>query len=221
MELDIFMTQKFLTHHLKLLFAAHHFVFNSKDPKNIADILCVKKSKIQYWMQSHEWTEAVSYWTGTPSTESDLNLAERRWKEMIENNEHLVPIDYPDIPANLVQSQHTLEVSALIKSHLFCVDNFTKDEIQDRLANEDNHGMKPVCYEGQDLENAYHWWIFPNFPEGLYSKCLARANVSGDLVIDFAGETCLVIIRHGRLTLTRQIADDTANISDNRLLVCL
>ena len=215
------MTQKFLTHHLKLLFAAHHFVFNSKDPKAIADVLCVKKSKIQYWMKSYEWTEAVLYWTGTPPAEGDLNLAERRWTEMIENNEHLVPVDYPDIPANLAQSQHTLEVSALIKSHLFCVDNLTKDEVQDRLVNEDNDGMKPVCYEGQDLENAYHWWIFPNEPEGLYSSCLARANVAGDLVIDFAAEICIVIIRHGRLTLTRQIADDTANISDNRLLVCL
>ena len=215
------MTQKFLTHHLKLLFAAHHFVFNSKDPKAIADVLCVQKNKIQYWMQSYEWTEAVSYWTGTPPTEGDLNLAERRWKEMIENNEHLVPVDYPDIPANLPQSQHTLEVSTLIKSHLFCVDNLTKGEIQDRLANEDNDGMKPVCYEGQDLERAYYWWVYPNAPEGLYSKCLARANVAGDLVIDFVSETYLVIIRHGRLTLTRQIADDVANISDNRLLVCL
>lgn len=146
MELDIFMTQKFLTHHLKMLFAAHHFVFNSKDPKNIADVLKVKKKKIQHWMQSHEWIEAVTYWTGTSPTEGDLNLAERHWKEMIENNEHLVPVNYPDIPANLAQSQHTLEVSALIKSHLFCVDNLTKDEIQECLTNENNDGMKPVRY---------------------------------------------------------------------------
>ena len=215
------MTQKFLTHHLKLLFAAHHFVFNSKDPKDIADVLKVKKKKIQHWMQSHEWTEAVSYWTGTPSTEGDLNLAERLWTEMIEKNEHLRPVDYPDVPENLPQSQHTLEVSTLIKSHLFCIDNLTEDEIQERLANEDADGMKPVRYTGQSLENAYHWWVFPNFLEGIYSKCLARANVAGDLVINFAGEICLVIIRHGRLTLTRQIADDAANVSDNRLLVCL
>ena len=215
------MTPKFLTHHLKLLFAAHHYVFTSKDPKAIADVLCVKKSKIQYWMQSYEWTEAVSYWTGTPPTEGDLNLAERLWAEMIKNNEHLVPVDYPDIPENLSQSQYTLEVSALIKSHLFCVDNLTEDEIQERLANEDADGMKPARYEGQDLENAYYWWIFPNFPEGLYSKCSARANVAGDLVIDFAGGICLVVIRHGRFTLTRQVSDDAANVSDGRLLVCL
>ena len=215
------MTQKFLTYHLKLLFAAHHFVFNSKDPKAIADVLCVKKRKVQSWMQSYEWIEAVSYWTGTPPTEGDLNLAERRWTEMIENNEHLVPVDYPDVPDNLPHSQHRLEVSALIKSHLFCVDNLTEDEVQECLVHEDNDGMKPVCYERQDLENAYYWWIFPNEPEGIYSKCLARANVAGDLVIGSGEDTCLVIIRHGRLTLTRHIADDAANVSDNRLLVCL
>ena len=215
------MAPKFLTHNLKLLFAAHHFVFNSKDPKAIADALCVKKSKIQYWMQSYEWTEAVSYWTLTPPTEGDLNLAERRRKEMIENNEHLVPVDYPDVPENLTQSQHTLEVSALIKSHLFCVDNLTEDKIQECLANEDANGMRPACYEGQDLEGVYHWWIFPNEPEGLYSKCLARANVAGDLVVDFAGEICLICIRYGRFTITRQITDDVVSIFDDRILVCL
>ena len=215
------MIPKFLTHHLKLLFAAHHFVFNSKDPKAIADVLCVKKSKIQYWMKSYEWTEAVSYWTGTSPTEGDLNLAERLWTEMIEKKENLFPINYPDVPEDLSQSQHTLEVSVLIESHLSCVDNLTEDEIQELLVNEDSDGMKPVRYTGQSLENAYYWWVLPNDPEGLYSKCLARANVAGDLVIDFAGETCLVIIRHGRLTSTRQIADDTANVSDKRLLVCL
>ena len=221
MELDIFMTSKFLTHNLKLLFAAHHFVFNSKDPKAIADVLCVKKSKIQYWMQSYEWTEAVSYWTVPPPTEGDLNLAERRRKEMIENNEHLVPVDYPDVPENLAQSQHSLEVSALIKSHLFCVDNLTEDKIQERLANEDANGMRPARYDGQDLEGVYHWWIFPNEPEGLYSKCLARANVAGDLVVDFAGEICLICIRYGRFTITRQITDDVVSIFDDRILVCL
>ena len=63
--------------------------------------------------------------------------------------------------------------------------------------------------------------VLQNINEGLYSKCLARANVAGNLVIDFADETCLVCIRYGRFTITRQIAADAANIFDNRLLVCL
>ena len=44
-------------------------------------------------MQSYEWIEAISYWTGTPPTEGDLYLAERLCAEMIENNEHLVTTD--------------------------------------------------------------------------------------------------------------------------------
>ena len=217
------MPPKFLTHNLKLLFAAHHFIFKSKDPKAIADVLNVKKSKIQYWMKSFEWIEAISYWRGNCPLEGDLGLAESIWTEMIENGEDMFPVDYPERPEKFSKCLRNgnSDVYALIQSHLFCVDNLTEGEIQERLANEDDDGMKPVRYGGQYLESSYRWWIFPNEPEGLYSKCLARANVAGDLVIDFASETCLVCIRYGRFTLTRQIADDVANIFDERLLVCL
>ena len=214
------MDRHLLTQNLKLLWATYHFAFRSNDPKAIADAVHVKPRKLHEWMQTDAWLEALDFWGQKPKV-GDLNFAEKLWKEMIENHEHLFPVAYPEIPNNLSHSQETLEVSALIKSHLFCVDNLTEDEIQERLANEDNDGRKPAPYREQDLENAYYWWIFPNQSEGLYSKVLARANVVGDLVIDFAGETCLVIIRYGRLTLTRQVADDIANVSDTRLLVCL
>ena len=89
------MTQKFLTHNLKLLFAAHHFVFNSKDPKAIAKVLKVKKGKVQYWMQSYEWIEAVSYWCGSrPKNGEDFDLAEQVWTEMIEKYDDLSAIDF-------------------------------------------------------------------------------------------------------------------------------
>ena len=222
-SLTFFMTPKFLTHNLKLLFAAHHFIFKSKDPKAIANVLNVKKSKIEYWMKSHEWIEAISYWRGNRPIEGDLNLAESVWTEMIEQGEDMSPVDYPERPEKCSKRSQNgnLDVYSLIQSHLFCIDNLTEDEIQEHLANEDNDGMKPVRYDGQYLESSYRWWIFPNAPEGLYSKCLARANIAGDLVIDFAGETCLVCIRYGCFTLTRQIADDVANVFDERLLVFL
>ena len=210
----------FFTPNLKMLFAAHHFVYKSKDIHEIASVVNIKVDIIEEWMQSFDWLEALGYWGNRPKA-GDLRAAERCWTDMIENSEDLYPIDYPDKPRHLSYTQNTLDASALIKSHLFCVDNLTEDEIQERLANEDDDGMKPVRYGGQYLESSYRWWIFPNEPEGLYSKCLARANVAGDLVIDFAGETCLVCIRYGRFTLTRQIADDVANIFDERLLVCL
>ena len=103
----------------------------------------------------------------------------------------------------------------LINSHLFCVDNLSNADIREHLAEDGN----PAGYEGQEIRG-YHWFAYPNSADGLYSKILARVNVAGDLVIDFGGETCLVCIRHGRLTITRQIADDIANIYDERVLVC-
>ena len=215
------MTPKFLTHHLKLLFAAHHYVFNSKDPKDIADVLKVKKRKIQHWMKSYEWIEAVSYWQGSrPAIEGDLDLAEQLWEEMIEKSDDLSGIDFPETPFKSPQNGNPA-VYALIQSHLFCVDGLCDEQIRARLSEEHKHESSPVKFEGQPLENIYHWWIFPNFNDGIFSKCFARANSVGNLVIGNGKEMCFVIIRHGRLTITRQVSDDAANVSDGRLLVCL
>jgi len=46
-------------------------------------------------------------------------------------------------------------------------------------------------------------------------------NVADDLVIGRGEETSLVIIRHGRFSLARQVCEDIANVHDKRLLVCL
>ena len=190
-------------------------VFNSKDPKVIADVLCVKKSKFQYWMQphewikAHEWTKVVSYWTGTLPTEGNLNLVKRRWTELVENNEDLFLITY------------SMDLSTLIRTHLFCIDNLCDDEIRAHLAEERKFGFSLVRYQEHEIGNRYHWWIYPNYDEGLYSKILARVNVVEDLVIGSGEETCLVIIRYGRLTIARQYTDDVASASDERLLVCL
>ena len=211
----------FLTQNLKLLFAAHHFVFNSKDPSEIASVVNKKVDTVASWMQSYEWIEAISYWQGNRPTEGDLNLAEKLWTEMLENGEDLFPVDYPDKPAGIKHAVEVLEASALLNSHLFCVDNLGTCKILSKIHAERPLGSPPVQYEGQALENAYYWWVYPNYDDGIYSKVLARANVVGDLVIGTSDETSLVIIRHGRLTLTRQAANDVANVSDARLLVCL
>ena len=113
------------------------------------------------------------------------------------------------------------EAYTLIHSHLFCVDNLCRDEIRARLAEERHFESNPVRYEGQDLENAYYWWLYPNYADGIYSTVLARVNIAGDLVIGTGEEMCLVIIRHGRLTITRKTADDVVSASDDRILVCL
>ena len=150
----------------------------------------------------------------------DLDLAEQLWTEMIEKYDDLSAIDFPENP---FKSPHTGDptVYALIQSHLFCVDNLCHEQIRERLAEERKFEGNPVRYEGQRLGNAYHYWIFPNYDDSLYSKAFARINAVGDLVIGTGEETCLVIIRHGRLTITNQVSDDVANVHDERLLVCL
>ena len=108
------------------------------------------------------------------------------------------------------------DLRTLIHSHLFCVDNLSDADIYEHLARDGN----PVGYEGQHIFG-YHWFAYPNAAEGLYSKALARVNMFGDLVIGRGEETCLVIIHHGRFSVTRQACDDVANVHDKRLLVRL
>lgn len=213
------MDRKLITQNLKMLWATYHFAFRSKDPKAIANAVHVNPHKLHQWMKTDDWVACLSFW-GQKIRTGDLNFVEKLWTEMIENGEDLFPVGYPNTPIKSKPYQNN-EAHRLIHSHLFCVDNLTKDDIHERLANEDNDGMKPVPYNGRNLENAYHYWIFPNQPDGLYSKVLARANVAGDLVIGAGEDTSLVIIRHGRLTLTRQSAADVVSVYDERLLVCL
>ena len=111
---------------------------------------------------------------------------------------------------------NALYLRTLIQSHLFCINNLSDADISQHLTKDGN----PVGYEGQHILG-YHWFAYPNAAEGLYSKVLARVNMFGDLLIGRGEETCLVIIRHGRLSITRQVCDDIANVHDKRLLVCM
>ena len=108
------------------------------------------------------------------------------------------------------------DLRTLINSHLFCVDNLSDAEIRERLTRDSN----PALYDGQHIIG-YHWFAYPNAAEGLYIKVLARVNMFGDLVIGNGEETCLVCIKHGRLSVTRKVGNDVANVHDKRLLICL
>ena len=108
------------------------------------------------------------------------------------------------------------DLRTLINSHLFCVDKLSDADMHERLSRDGN----PVQYERQHILG-YHWFAYPNATEGLYSKVFARVNMFGDLVIGSGEETCLVIVRRGRFSLSRKVCDDVANVHDKRLLVCL
>ena len=212
------MKRKTLTECLKTLWGAHHFVHCSQDVADIASVINVSPKRLKKLMQSRNWDEALEYWNYTPPL-GDLILTQRLWTEMIEKGEHIHLIEYPDKPNDAPPGNP--DVFALIQSHLFCVDNLCNDEIRTRLTEERQLESNPMRYEGQALENSYHWWLYPNYDDGVYSKCLSRANIVGDLVIGTGDDTSLVCIRHGRLTLTRQVSDDVVSTSDKRLLVCL
>ena len=198
------MTNQHLTQNLKLLWATYHFAFKSKDPKDIASVVDVKPHKVHQWMQTEAWLEALGFWRQKPKT-GDLDF-----------------VDYPDTPIGLKQSEDVLiKASPMIHSHLFCVDGLCAEQIHTRLAEEREFEGEPVRYEGQALGNSYRWWLYPNWHDSIYSKVLARVNAAADLVVGTGDDTSLVMIRHGRLTITRQSCDDIVSIFDERLLVCL
>ncbi|RKU21012.1 hypothetical protein C6499_22600 [Candidatus Poribacteria bacterium] len=93
-------------------------------------------------------------------------------------------------------------------------------QVHARLTAEQQRGFRPVRYENQYLRG-YHWWIFPNYVDNIYSKVYARLNIFGDLVVGRGAWTRLVCIKNGRLTLSPFISEDVVSASDERLLVCL
>ena len=80
---------------LKIFFAAHHFVYISKDTEEIARIVRVKKKTLEDWMTSTSWHEALEFWGYSPDL-GDLRVAERVWKLMIECGHDLFPIEFAD-----------------------------------------------------------------------------------------------------------------------------
>ncbi len=93
-------------------------------------------------------------------------------------------------------------------------------QVHTHLNAEQHRGFRPVRYENQYLRG-YHWWLFPNFDEGVFSKVYARINIAGDLVVGTGGGTRLVCISNGRLVLSQWVSNDVVSASDDRLLVCL
>jgi len=83
----------------------------------------------------------------------DLELAQRLWTELVENGEHINPVEYPNTPIGTPDT--CSDVHALIASHLFCADNLCDDEIRARLAEERKCEGNPVKYDGQAFGNLY------------------------------------------------------------------
>ena len=170
--------RKELRKRLSILIAARNYKYYSQDVDEISAVMGVSPEKIRRWMDTPEWLICCSYWGNTSFKLGDLGLAERIWTALVENNEHIHLVDYPEVPIKCAPT-----VNALVQSHLFCIDGLCDDEIRTRLAEERKFEGEPVRYDGQAFGNLYRWWIYPNWEEGVYSKVLARVNMFGDLVV--------------------------------------
>ena len=229
------MTRKTLNQNLKMLFAAHHYVWKSKEAKTIADVVNVKQGRLQRWMQTDEWLELVAYWRGNPrSLEGDLGLAEKLWSQMIEFEEHTSPAEYPN--ATFSDGRvHSEPIAEFIKNNAlemlqykpnilipepFCIDGISNEQIEARIAEERAFGYTPMKFEQQYLQG-YYWWLYPNWDRGVFSKVFARANMFGNLVCGAGEKTHLVCIENGRFVLSRNVSENAVLASDERLLVCL
>ena len=215
------MTRKTLTKLLKTIWGAHHFVFFSRDPDDIAEIINLSPEHLKKLMKTPFWKEALEYWSGNASSfeeqwVGDLGFAQHLWIEMVEKGEHINLVEYPDIPYTCKKGEADEALYPLHQSHLFCLDNLSELEI--RFCREfDNNPVHITTHEIR----GYHWFAYSNEAEGIYSKVLARVNVAGNLVIDFEEETFLVCIQQGKFTISRQVSDDVVNVSDERLRLCL
>ena len=113
-----------------------------------------------------------------------------------------------------------LKTFPVLPSPICVLEDLQPSQIHYRIEAERLRGFQPVRYENQYLPG-YHWWLFPNYVDGIYSKVYARITVSGVLVCGRGGGTRPVCIKNGRLTLSPHITDTTISASDERLLVCL
>ena len=82
-------------------------------------------------MRSPYWDEALHYWNYTPPL-GDLNLAQKLWTELVEKDEHINPVEYPDKPIKAPQAEGDPSLYPLIHAHLFCVDNLSDTDIRER-----------------------------------------------------------------------------------------
>ena len=230
------MTRTRLKKRLKIFIAAHHYAYISKDIDKIAKAVRLTPKLIKKWMKTSEWRLSLKFWGiyEYGYKDGDFSFARRTWEALIKFDEHANPSEYPDsyVVSTEVRFDHHNEVpkinalemyqhkpNALIVEP-FCVDNLHADQIHDRIAEEREFGYTPCRYDGQLLAG-YHWWLYPNDNDGIFSKVFARSNMFGNLLCGAGEKTHLVCIEDGRLVLSAVVSDNAVLASDKRLLICL
>ena len=87
-----------LTRKLKQLWAAHHYIFHTHDIEEIAKVVNVSVPKLQRWMKTPYWEQALAFWSSSPNVfdpsltaedirAGDFKLAYQVWTDLIEKGE--------------------------------------------------------------------------------------------------------------------------------------
>ena len=237
------MNRKRLKDRFKIFIAAHHYVFISRDIQAVAKAANVFQKRIEKWMKTREWRLCLRFWDihapfminkDVGEDIGDLSFAKHVWESLIKYDEIANPSEYPDnylvsdkvysdphdvIPITNAREMYQHKPSRLIVEP-FCVENLHTDQIENRITEERDFGYTP-CRYGEQLLIGYHWWLFPNFDNGIFSKVFARSNVFGNLLCGAGDKTHLVCIENGRFVLSQSVSNNAVLITDKRLLVCL
>ena len=210
--------EKTLTKRIKTMFGAHHYVYISDDAADIAAITNLSTEEIEALMRSPYWRDALDYWGFRPEL-GDLKLAQQLWTELVENASDLFPheVDYShELPGDLVDENRPINYLP----DTFVSKGLSRNQIREKIAEYSEFHGEPVKYDGFEIRG-HHFWIYANYPDGIFSSAFARVNVAKNLVVDVDDTVYLVAIIDGQLQLTQTVSDDVVTADDKRLRVCL
>lgn len=208
--------EKTLRKRLKITYAAHHWLIHTPDPAEIAEVVNLSVERVEELMRSPFFEESLVIWGWTPQV-SDLRTAQDLWTTLIENAHDLYPedLDYFDTPFNIDENKSIKHLPNVV-----CIEDLSHDQIRERIQEQTEFESEPVRYEGQEIRG-YKFWVYPNYPDGIWSSVFARLNVAGNLVVDDGDSAYLVTIADGRLYLANEVSDKVVLVTDKRLRVCL
>ena len=202
---------------LKATFAAHHFLFKSENIEDIAELLNLSVTQVESIINSPYFEQALYVW-GKPFEIGDLKIAKLLWETLIENDEHVFSVEYPEEPFVFDEEQ---EPRRPILPNTFVATRLSDDQIRERLAEYQEFEGEIVRYDDFEIRG-YHFWVYANFSDSIFSSVYAKMNVTTHLVVDVDDDVYLVAITDGKLTLTQDATnDDIILATDERLRVCL
>lgn len=98
--------------------------------------------------ETHPYNDALLFW-GYKQNVGDLKLVKALWEEMIENGEHITPIEYIDVPIDIPNPDDLFP----LEHHVFCAENLSEEEIEQHVEEDLNNENNSVLHDFF----IYHW----------------------------------------------------------------